>query len=118
MLKFVTLADASVGKSSLLAQLTDQCFSTNTNATVSALSPIHTHHMVSWMSLATGNGRMMPLGFGVKSGSKLISIPGKGRQDCQTTMCVFDLHLDCQCLAVRRSLFHYESPILTVLMVL
>ena len=95
MLKFVTLGDASVGTSSLLARLTDQRFSTNPNATVSTCSSIHTHPMVSWMSLATGNGRMTTLSFGVESGSKLIYIPGEGGQDCQTTMCVLNLHLDC-----------------------
>jgi len=63
MLKSVTLGDASVGKCSLLARLTDQRFSTNSNATVSTCSSIHTHPMVSWMSLATGNGRMTTLGF-------------------------------------------------------
>jgi len=58
MLKFVTLGDTSVGKSSLLARLADQRFSTNPNATASACSSIHTHPMVSSMSLVTGNGRM------------------------------------------------------------
>jgi len=95
MLKFVTLGDASVGKSSLLARLTDQRFSTNPNVTVSACSSVHTHPMVSWVSLATGNGRMDDAGFLNTSGSKLIHIPGERRQDCQTTMYVFDLHLDC-----------------------
>ena len=72
MLKFITLGDASVGKSSLVARRTDQRFPTNPNATVSACSSIHTHPTVSWMSLATGNGRMTTLGFliaRVESGS-------------------------------------------------
>jgi len=38
MLKFVTLGDAPVGTSPLLARLTDQRFSTNPNVTVSACS--------------------------------------------------------------------------------
>jgi len=94
MLKFVTPGDDSVGTSPLLARLTDQRFLTNPNVTFSARSSIHTHPMVFWMSLATGNGRMTTLGFGVESGGGLIYILGDGRQDCQTTMCVFDLHLD------------------------
>jgi len=63
MLKLVTLGDSSVGKSSLLARLTDQRLSTNPNATVSTSLSIYTHPMVSWMSLATGNVRMTTLGF-------------------------------------------------------
>ena len=60
---YAKICDASVGKSSLVARLTDQRLSTNPNATVSASLSIHTHPMVSWMSLATGNGRMTTLGF-------------------------------------------------------
>jgi len=63
MLKFAIIGDASVGKSSLLVRLTDRRFLTNPDATVSTCSSIHAHPMASWMSLATGKGRMTTLGF-------------------------------------------------------
>ena len=65
MLKFVTLGDSSV------ARLTDQRVSTSQNATVSACSSTYTHPMVSWMPLATGNGRVDDARFLDTSGSKL-----------------------------------------------
>jgi len=77
--KFVTIGDASVGKSSSLVRLTDQRSLTNADATVSTYSSIHMQPMASWVSQAAGKGGMTTLGFGVESGSKLTYIPDEDK---------------------------------------
>ena len=97
MLEFVTIGDASVGKYPLLFRLTDQRLLTDPDATVNTFLSINAQPMVSWMSLATGKGRMTMLGFMIARCGiwKQIDIHSGRRQDHQTAPCVFDLYLDC-----------------------